>query len=145
MIISSNYNHQDDRHICTLVGTSISYFYTAAAALVAVEAHACFKVSKINILSAPQGGAHRITPHRDFHPIHTQPNPLIAPRHFCPYISKMENHLKIPTVEYNRIDLFRRSRRSRRSRRLIEHLSTRALKHQSTEALEHKSTGALEH
>jgi len=34
---------QEDRHICTLVGCCISYFYTAAAALVAVEAHACFK------------------------------------------------------------------------------------------------------
>ena len=34
---------QEDRHICTIVGGAISYFYTAAAALVAMEAHACFK------------------------------------------------------------------------------------------------------
>ena len=35
---------QEDRHICTIVGGAISYFYTAAAVLVVVEAHACFKV-----------------------------------------------------------------------------------------------------
>ena len=47
---------------------------------------------------APQSGALKITPHRDFHPIPYPTHPLIAPRHFCPYISEMENHLRIPTV-----------------------------------------------
>jgi len=34
---------QEDRHLCTLVGAAISYSYTAAAFLLASEAHACFK------------------------------------------------------------------------------------------------------
>ena len=34
---------QEDRHLCTLLGAAISYFYTAAAFLLACEAHACFK------------------------------------------------------------------------------------------------------
>ena len=34
---------QDDRHACTVIGCLISYFYTAAAFLLACEGHACFK------------------------------------------------------------------------------------------------------
>ena len=35
---------QEDRHLCTIVGCTIAYFYTAAACLLVAEAHACFKV-----------------------------------------------------------------------------------------------------
>merc|ERR1712013_969336 len=43
MLLGDIHLVQDNRHFCTAVGCLISYFYTAAAFLLACESHACFK------------------------------------------------------------------------------------------------------
>ena len=50
-------------------------------------------------LLASQSDALKVAPHRDFqpHPIH----PLIAQKHVCLSIWRIESHLKIPTMQWN--------------------------------------------
>eukprot|EP00090_Calanus_glacialis_P035198 TRINITY_DN60141_c0_g1_i1.p1 TRINITY_DN60141_c0_g1~~TRINITY_DN60141_c0_g1_i1.p1 ORF type:complete len:923 (-),score=185.92 TRINITY_DN60141_c0_g1_i1:73-2841(-) len=43
MLLGELHFVQDDRHLCTVIGCIISYFYTASAFLLACESHACFK------------------------------------------------------------------------------------------------------
>ena len=74
-------------------------------------------------LLAPWSGAHRITPHRDFHPIPIQPiHSLIAMEQESPYTWEMEN-LGISTVECNKTDIFRTNICRQRQRHSISHSS----------------------
>lgn len=43
MLLGEFHFVQDNRHLCTIVGCLISYFYTAASFLLSCESHACFK------------------------------------------------------------------------------------------------------
>ena len=64
MLLGDIHLFQDDRHLCTIVGCLISYFYTASAFLLAFECHACFKVDltvsfitklKLNVKAITEG------------------------------------------------------------------------------------------
>ena len=46
---------QEDRHACTVIGCLISYFYTAAAFILACEGHACFKAITSGIIDGKSG------------------------------------------------------------------------------------------